>query len=136
MASSSTAWLESQVKAFDTCQAVCDLVQHGEANSILTLLKRWPLQYLQHFLHTRGVMVPVKGKATALCWTISILEMLFLVCGSKTLEAYSRIGLIIAVYALSLTLHEPIFRFRLRNPSILFALTHMLSDPSKVSLDG
>ena len=51
--------------AFHTCQAICDLVQHDEVSSMPTLLKSLPLQYLQHFRHTRGVMVPVKGEASS-----------------------------------------------------------------------
>ena len=65
MASSSTAWLESQVIASHTCRAVCDLVQHGEASSMPTLLKSWPLQHFQHFLRSRGVMVVVKDEASS-----------------------------------------------------------------------
>ena len=29
------------------------------------LVRSWSLQYLQHFLHTRGVVVPVKGEASS-----------------------------------------------------------------------
>ena len=62
--------------AFHTCQAICGLVQHGEASSMPTPLKSWPLQYLQHFLHTRLSWCQLRVKQAALHWTISILEML------------------------------------------------------------
>ena len=51
--------------ASHTSRAVCDLVQHGEASSMPTLLKSRPPQYFQHFLRTRGVMVPVEGEASS-----------------------------------------------------------------------
>ena len=65
VATSSTAWYESQVMASNTCRAVCDLVQHGEASNMPMLLKSWPLRYFQHFLRTSGVMVPVEGEASS-----------------------------------------------------------------------
>ena len=126
MASSSTAKLGSQVKAFHTCQAVCDLVQHGEASSMPTLLKSWPLQYLQRFLHTRCVVVPAKGEASSSVCNHFNLGDALVGSGSQTLEAYSRIGLISVLHALSLTFRGSISRFHLRNPTILFALAHML----------
>ena len=81
VASLSTAWLESRVLTLHTCQAVCDLVRHGEASSMLTLLKSLPLQYLQHCLHTRGVIVPVKGEVNSSVLDHINLGVAFLVVG-------------------------------------------------------
>ena len=45
---------------------------------------------------------------------------------SQTLEACSRVGLSVVLYALSSIFREPIVKFCLKNPSSLFALAHML----------
>ena len=60
-------------------------------------------------------------------WTFSIVFMLFAECGSQTVAEYSRIGRTKALYAVSFVFLFPIFRFRLRKPSVLFALLVMVS---------
>ena len=70
-------------------------------------------------------------------WTISILLMSTLSCGSQTQLANSTVGLIIELYAVSLVLVDAIFKFLLNNPRVLFALvvTEVISWPqSKVLL--
>ena len=58
----------------------------------------------------------------ALRWTISILFMSFLIYGSHTVLAYSKVGLT----SCSLTDVEPILRFLRKKIRVLFALVHML----------
>ena len=53
---------------------------------------------------------------------ISILLMSTLSCGSQTQLANSTVGLTIDMYAVSLVLVDAIFKFRLKNPRVLFAL--------------
>ena len=55
-------------------------------------------------------------------WTISILLISTLSCGSQTQLANSTVGLTIYVYAVSLVLVYAIFKFLLKNPMALFAL--------------
>ena len=55
-------------------------------------------------------------------WTISMLLMSTLSCGSQTQLANSTVGLTIDVYAVSLVLVDAIFKFLLNNPRVLFAL--------------
>ena len=55
-------------------------------------------------------------------WTISILLMSTLSCGSQTQLANSTVGLTIVMYAISLVLVDAIFKFRLNNPRVLCAL--------------
>ena len=52
-------------------------------------------------------------------WTISILLMSTLSCGSQTQLANSTVGLTIDMYAVSLVLVDAIFKFRLKNPRVL-----------------
>ena len=66
-----------------------------------------------------------RAKWAVLRWIISVLEMLILVSGSQTWQAYSRI-VPVALYAFPLVSHELIFRFHVKNPSILFALARLL----------
>ena len=55
-------------------------------------------------------------------WTISILLMSTLSCGSQTQLANSTVGLTIDMYAVSLVLVDAIFKFHLKNPRVLFTL--------------
>ena len=55
-------------------------------------------------------------------WTISILLMSTLSCWTQTQLANSNVGLTIDVYAVSLALVDAIFKIRLKNPSVVFAL--------------
>ena len=54
--------------------------------------------------------------------TFSILLMSTLSCGAQTQLANSTVGLTIDVYAVSLVMVDAIFKFRLKNPTVLFAL--------------
>ena len=65
-------------------------------------------------------------------WSILILLMSTLSCGSQTQLANSAVGLTIDMYAVSLVLVDAIFKFRLKNPRVLFALvvTEVICWPS------
>ena len=67
-------------------------------------------------------MVPVFENLAPLRWTISLVLMSTLSCGSQVQLANSPVGLTIDMYAVSLVLVHAIFKFHLKNPRVLFAL--------------
>ena len=55
-----------QLGAVDHDFAVEDLKKHGESGDISSVLWRGPLQFVNYFLYTRGVVVPVDDKSSCL----------------------------------------------------------------------
>ena len=67
-----------------------------------------------------------RQKRAARLWIISTFLVLLAVYGSQTVDAYSEIGLTIAVYARFLIFREPILRLPRRKPSIMLPLAQIL----------
>ena len=110
------------------CDFFCEnFVEECYSSRSSSLLKWLPLELIQHSGDTACLPVIVTDKSSSSPLDFFNLDCVFFRYGSHMVALYSTMDLTNDLYAVSLSFVGQCFKFRRRNPNILFDLLQVLS---------